>query len=103
MHKSAITNTTHLLHRSYSIHLLDLRTNTLDLDADVGALFDDLLSVVSPLGRCGVCIVCDVRGDHLGGFSEQALWARAGKSLHYVPQRPVANRSRRRILYEGLK
>jgi hypothetical protein len=61
--------TTYLFHGSNSVHLVDLRSETLDLDADVGALFDDLLTIVGPLRRRCVCVKRDIRWDHLHDVS----------------------------------
>jgi hypothetical protein len=50
----------YLFHGTNSIHLINLGSETLDLDTDVCALLDDLLSVVSPLRWRGIRVKGDV-------------------------------------------
>jgi hypothetical protein len=55
----------YLFHRAHGIHLVNLRPQTLDLYADVGALLNDLLAVVGPLWWSSVCVEFNISGDHL--------------------------------------
>jgi hypothetical protein len=50
----------YLFHGSYSIHLVNLGPEALDFDADISALFDHLLAVISPLRRRCVCVKGDI-------------------------------------------
>jgi hypothetical protein len=60
---------TYLFHGSDSVHLVNLRSETLDLYADVGAFFNDLLTIVGPLRRRCIRVECDIRWDHLHDIS----------------------------------
>ena len=64
-YRAAARRVCYLLHGSDSIHLVDLRSETFDLDANVRSLLDDLLAVVRPLWRRSVCVEGDVGWDHL--------------------------------------
>jgi hypothetical protein len=55
----------YLFHCADSVHLVDFGSQTFDLDTDVRALFDNLLTVVSPLRRCRVGVECDFSRYHL--------------------------------------
>ena len=55
----------YLLHRAHSIHLVHLRPQTLDLDADSGALLHALLAVIRPLWWRSVRVELDIGGNHL--------------------------------------
>lgn len=59
----------YFFHRSNRIHLVDLGSKTLYLDADVGALFNNLVTVIGPLRRCSIRIELDVGWDHLPSVS----------------------------------
>jgi hypothetical protein len=77
----------YLLHSAHSIHLVHLRSQTLDLDADVSALFNNLLSVVGPLRRCSVRVELDFSRNHLsvlvvgGGIQVWGIYTASHKGL----------------------
>jgi hypothetical protein len=48
--------TYYLFHCSNGVHLVDLGPQTLNLDADISTLLDDLFPIVSPLRWRGICI-----------------------------------------------
>lgn len=47
------------------MHMTNIRSDTLQFDTDVAALFDDRVFVICELWRCGIRIKLDVAGYHL--------------------------------------
>jgi hypothetical protein len=60
-----INRNTNLFHCSNGIHLVIVRAETFNFDADVGALFDNLITIVGPVGWRGVGVKLDLGGYHL--------------------------------------
>lgn len=47
------------------VDLADFTSDTLQLDSDVGSSLNDLICVVRVLGRRGIAVKFDIRGNHL--------------------------------------
>ncbi len=63
---------THLLHATHSKEGADITSNTHKLDADMGALLDDLVSIVCILRRRSIGVKLDIRGNKLMMLYQQA-------------------------------
>jgi hypothetical protein len=56
-----------------SVHLANLTSDTLDLDADMSAPLNDLIGIIGKLWRCSIAIKLDITRNHLFLFLCQPL------------------------------
>jgi hypothetical protein len=90
---------TYFFHGPDGPHLVKLCAESLDLDANVGTLLDDLVTVVSPLRRRRVRVEFDVGGDHLRQSVPEQL-QEMNYDLQHARQRLLESHIARRSLRE---
>lgn len=61
-----------LLDGRNSVHLTNLTSDTLDLDADVSASLDDLIGIIGELRRRRIAIELDIARNHLWNFCQHS-------------------------------
>jgi hypothetical protein len=88
---------TYFFHSPDGPHLVKLCAEPLDFDANVGALLDDLVTVVSPLRRRRIRVEFDVGGDHLPQSVPEQL-QEMNYDLQHALQRLQESHSSRRSL-----